>query len=597
MTVEKTEHGVTVRAYKGDMMTLLAFDIDDSLMTDTFVGFSVQVTTPGNKSYYLFNRITFDGTGDNPASDAAPFQKFRWVHTPGLNHQDINNPELGHYTYAVTPRYWDTGSNKLKDPDPGLTVVVGVDVDRFEYKNVELGFTRSFLSSQAYDRWFGETNTKFMPAQYWTLDTARHFCTHEGNDRTFSDVYRWLGWSARAKTLALLEEVLDDTKKSIDIFAYDLTDPDLIKLLLALAKDGRIRMILDNSTSTKTNKKTGKKTVSGHGTENSPETWFETEFNKKKRGQAAIFRGRFSRFAHDKVIIVKNNGKPEKVLTGSTNFSVTGFCINANHIAIFRNAETADLYEEVFETAFNKKSMTKAHMATKYAKEEFRPGPGDIPDTTITFAPHDEEFATHILNDIADTIRSPAGDGAKSSVLFSVMQIGTADSSGTVYPALREVQNNESIFSYGITDSTQAISLYKPGSRKGILVNAKDLRKALPAPFNQEAGPGLAHNIHNKFIVIDFNRPNARVYFGSSNLALGGEKANGDNLVCVRDPGIAIVFAIQALAIIDHFHFRAMQGEAEKLNEPIKLHKDSAWAKPYFDDKDIRYLDRKLFAA
>lgn len=597
MIVEKTEHGVTVRAYRGDMMTLLALDIEDNLMNDTFVGFSIAVTTPGNKRYYLFNRLSFDGTADELPSDKAPFQKFRWIHTPGLNHQDLNNPELGHYTYAVTPRYWNTEANTLKPLDPGLTVKVGLEMDRFEYNGIELGFTRSFLTSQAYDRWFGAENRNFRPAKWYKKDTSDHFCTHNGKDYTFEDVYTWLGFTARKKTLDLLEGVLADENKSADVFAYDLNEPRFVRICLDLARAGRIRMILDNSTSTETNKQTGKKTVSGHGAEDSPETWFEQAFNDARTGEAGIWRGRFSRFAHDKVIIVKASGLPEKVLTGSTNFSVTGFCINANHIAIFNNAEVAALFEEVFGSCYGKTDMTKIFKATRYSEEEFHPAAGAIPDTTITFAPHDKDVAIRIIDSIADLISSPAGDGAKSSVLFSVMQIGTDESSGAVYPALRGLQDNESIFSYGITDSTKAISLHKPGSKKGILVNAKDLQASLPPPFNTEASSGIVHNIHHKFVVIDFNKPNARVFFGSSNLAVGGEKANGDNLVCVKDTEIATIFAIQALAIIDHYHFRAKKGKATRTNEPLTLDKDSSWAKPYFNPNDIKFVDRKLFAA
>jgi hypothetical protein len=597
MIAEKTEHGVTVRAYRGDMMTLLALDIEDNLMTDTFVGFSIGVTTPGNKSYYLFNRLNFDGTDDELPSDKAPFQKFRWIHTPGLNHQELNNPELGHYTYAVTPRYWNTDSNTLKPLDPGLTVKVGIEIDRFEYNGIELGFTRSFLTSQAYDRWFGAENRNFRPAKWYMKDTSDHFCTHNGKDYTFEDAYTWLGYTARKKTLDLLDGILADENKSADVFAYDLNEPRFVRICLDLARAGRIRMILDNSTSTETNKKTGKKTVSGHGTKDSPETWFEQAFNDARTGEAGIWRGRFSRYAHDKVIIVKAGGLPEKVLTGSTNFSVTGFCINANHIAIYNNAEVAALYEEVFETCYGKTDMTKIFKATRYSRDEFHPAAGVIPDTTITFAPHEKDVAIRIIDSIADLISSPAGDGAKSSVLFSVMQIGTDESSGAVYPALRGVQDNESIFSYGITDSTKAISLHKPGSKKGILVNAKDLRASLPPPFNKEASSGIVHNIHHKFVVIDFNKPNARVFFGSSNLAVGGENVNGDNLLCVKDTEIATIFAIQALAIIDHYHFRANKGKAKRTNEPLTLEKDSSWAKPYFDTNDIKFIDRKLFAA
>ena len=48
----------------------------------------------------------------------------------------------------------------------------------------------------------------------------------------------------------------------------------------------------------------------------------------------------------------------------------------------------------------------------------------------------------------------------------------------------------------------------------------------------------------------------ARVYCGSSNLALGGETQNGDNLLCIKDTDVATVFAIEAFRLTDHYNYR-----------------------------------------
>ncbi len=66
---------------------------------------------------------------------------------------------------------------------------------------------------------------------------------------------------------------------------------------------------------------------------------------------------------------------------------------------------------------------------------------------------------------------------------------------------------------------------------------------------------GLGHQVHHKFIVCGFNSPDAVVYCGSSNLALGGETSNGDNLIAIHDRDVATVFAIEALELVDHFNF------------------------------------------
>jgi hypothetical protein len=45
------------------------------------------------------------------------------------------------------------------------------------------------------------------------------------------------------------------------------------------------------------------------------------------------------------------------------------------------------------------------------------------------------------------------------------------------------------------------------------------------------------------------------VYCGSSNLALGGEQANGDNLLEIHDADVATAFTIEALLLVDHYNF------------------------------------------
>ena len=105
----------------------------------------------------------------------------------------------------------------------------------------------------------------------------------------------------------IVNEVLADPALHLDVFAYDLNEPDLCKALLALAQQGRIRVILDSS-------------VSHHNNTPKPivpeEDQFEAMFTAQAAAPAAIARGMFARFAHDKVFIVSKAGVARKVLTG-----------------------------------------------------------------------------------------------------------------------------------------------------------------------------------------------------------------------------------------------------------------------------------------
>lgn len=583
MFKEKTKKGLTVRAYRGDAMTLLAFNLETAKNTSDFVGFSIEFIPPGgSKKYAQNNMLNFDGVDEARPSTEAPFQKFRWLHVPGSRYQALNKTKYGVYKYFVTPRYWDAANNKLAKADQSLTVELDIKVDAFDEENIYVSFTRGFATSQAYVGRFGENSNIKPPGSALIPDINQVSGTDpRGHDYTFKDQYEWMGFKARERILDLLKEVQDNNNLSIEVFAYDLNEPSVMEALLDIAAKGRIKMILDNSTNTKDG------VVSGHGTPGSTETKFFNRFKQVKTGNAAIVRGKFSRLQHNKVMIVKKNNVPVKVLTGATNFTITGLCVNANHVIIFDSPKVAQKYHDVFDASWGQDKM-KVFSKTTLAQKKFRFSPPDLPLTFTSYAPHEEAFAQELLDEITEKI-----EGAKSSVLFSVMQL-TSTTTGTVVPALREIHKDTSKFTYGVTDSVKGVSLYKPNRKTGLLINAKSLKVVLPAPFDKEVKM-QAHAIHHKFVVIDFNKPTCRVYCGSSNLALGGEKSNGDNLIEIRDPEIVTVFAIEALRLVDHYHFRANQIGAVVNNKPITLKKTNSWTKPYFNKNDIKYLDRNLF--
>ena len=69
--------------------------------------------------------------------------------------------------------------------------------------------------------------------------------------------------------------------------------------------------------------------------------------------------------------------------------------------------------------------------------------------------------------------------------------------------------------------------------------------------------------MHHKFVVIDFDKPTARVYLGSYNFSIPADKRNGENLLVIRDRRIAVSYTVEALRIFDHYHFRVTQREAK----------------------------------
>ena len=77
--------------------------------------------------------------------------------------------------------------------------------------------------------------------------------------------------------------------------------------------------------------------------------------------------------------------------------------------------------------------------------------------------------------------------------------------------------------------------------------------------------------------------------------------SNGENLLQIRDRRVAVSYAVEAVRIFDHYHFRVAQADAKKTRKKLQLSKPPRksgerawWAEDYSNAP--RILDRELFA-
>lgn len=592
MEAFNSKKGVSVFAYKGDAMTLLAFDLS-AHRTAGFVGFTVHVTANSRK-FYLYNRMTFKNNikvhkqpkddREKLSTEFSPIQKFRWVHVPSSVHY-VDNPYFGDYTYSVTPRYVING--ELQKPDASLTVSVTIEVSPFKDGDLKIGFTRAFVSSQAYTYHFGG-NAKLRPNKTDLIfdikkksGTAKRWDSKKGKevsvDYTYEEQHEYLGWQARDRVMEFLDDVIKDKTLKLDVFAYDLNEPTIVSKLITLAKQGRVRIILDN--------------YPNHIEPGCFEEKFEKLFKKEAKNKGDIYRGKYLSQAHSKIFIKRKNNSTAKavsVLTGSLNFASNGVYINANHTLIFDNAAVAQLYADVFDNSFSDDLMAD-FKNSEYASKDFvfNDVPG-IKEMIIRVSPHPKKVTDKFFSSISTRVLN-----AESDVLFAIM---IDNSSSEILDAIQTQVKGDGVFTYGITDETSGISLYKPDSKRGVKVTGIGTETDLPYPFNKVAKiPG--HNIHHKFIVVDFKGKDPVVYCGSSNLAYNPEQKNGDNLIEIHDKDIVTAFAIEAIRLIDHFHWRNREITAKQRKDGMYLRDDSEsrkWYASYYNEDDLHYLERTL---
>ncbi len=582
---------VSVRAYKGDAVTFLCFDVDKSL-TAALAGFSVRYIN-SKEDKFIFNRLIFPQTflDNNPSIPKrdknstlfSPIQKFNWIHVPSVG--DGNDVFFGDYKYEVTPRFIKNG--KLEDLDSNLTVSIVIEVSPYNFQSTQVGFTRGFVSSVAYAKRFGLDNKRVRPnetellfdvkqksgaADKWNDDLKKFVKV----DYSFEEQHKWLGWQARQRVFDFLDEALDDPTIVLKVFAFDLDEPVVCAKLLELAKQNRLKIILDDSKS--------------HNQPTSFETLFDAEF--KKIGDAKmIYRGKFGSLAHSKVMIHVKNNQAVKVLTGSTNFSTNGLYVNANHVVIFNNPNVARLYEDIFEASFGDQKM-RGFKGSVSSTTDFDFDENGLPKFSVTFAPHAKPDAERIFDRISTRIK-----GAKSDLLFAVMKDTSASS---ILSSIQTVIRSESVYTYGVTDtiskkdSEYGVFLYKPNSKRGVRIAAKGISSILPPPFG-EVPKVDGYAIHHKFIVVDFKGADPIVYCGSSNLAFGPEQQNGDNLMEIRDKDVVTAFAIEAYRLVDHFQWRNLELKKQPMNLDDLGADTDVWWKKYFNPNDLRFVERTKF--
>jgi len=552
--------GLRFAVHRGDGAALLAFDVDAELAPD-LAGFAVECQPPKGQPYQLLNRLSFaqaitaettPSEREWTPSDEAPIQKFHWVHYP----KDV---PPGKFTYRATAMLFADGEEtKLKE---GPSAQRTLELRDEGYGDLELGFTRGYISSQAYAERFDNADITPTPATA-VFDTA-----------PFEEQYSWLGSHARKLVFELIDETDADEDLALDVFAYDFDEPDIARRLAALGP--RLRLYLDDSD---IHKETA-------GAKRKAEALRAVE---EKVAAGSVKRGHFSRFSHGKILIQKRKGVPVKVLAGSANFSVRGLYVQSNNVFVFDDGDVAAIYEKAFEQAWNDPhGFSKSEIAAGWFPEQPIAG-AELPSFQVSFAPHtDSEIS---LKPVAEAIAA-----AKSSVLFAIMDLG---GSGPVLEAVRDLPRRQDLYAFGTTQSVDGdLEVTAPGSAEPVFIPFGFLHAKVPEPFRAEIQGGSGIVIHHKFVVVDFNGENPSVFAGSSNLAGGGEEQNGDNLLAFRDPAIASTYAVEAIRLIDHYRFRAAMKEATEA-EPLRLKTRSEnWAAPYFEAGTPKFRERVLFAA
>jgi phosphatidylserine/phosphatidylglycerophosphate/cardiolipin synthase-like enzyme len=253
------------------------------------------------------------------------------------------------------------------------------------------------------------------------------------------------------------------------------------------------------------------------------------------------------------------------VWTGSTNWTPSGLCTQANHGVLIDDHMLADDYLAYWQRLYDAKSGYPRELK----QDDATPGKAKEKDGVSTrawFTPVPKEV------DLADARALIAG--ARQGALFLVFRPGNTD---TLVDDIKKL-HKRGRFIRGVVNqgflgkgSAAAIEFFNK-SAKPETVNPEvllpDRLRGTVGPFDAEMSVrGVL--IHSKTIVIDPFGDHPVVMTGSHNLGTKASGKNDDNLLIVENaPGLAREFAVYIMNVYDHYRWRYEKARREAAPPP-----------------------------
>ncbi len=407
----------------------------------------------------------------------------------------------------------------------------------------------------------------------------------------------------RPRILSLLA---DARKAGGKIYAalYELNDPELIDALVEFGQD--CNLILAN------------------GAFKPPDNDENKDERAKLKSKVRVYDRIVSsgHFAHNKVVVVcDSDGKPLRVLTGSTNWTSSGLCTQA----IIDDSAVAQDFLDAWDrihaagNGFPPNLINANSTAKTFQVDGCSVTPWHVP----TSHAQDLDYARKLIN------------GAKDGILFLFFNPGTfqPDDTPEKWTLLQNVLNrhqennayyNPDLYIKGVvnqdipylttdkspqkgkkppvqsmdpTAAAHPVALYSSGIEPPVRLSHDVL---VPANIKQEffnweqelLRAGIV-NIHSKVIVLDPFGQNPVVMTGSHNLGFKASSKNDDNLIIIEGNGrLAAAYAVNIIAIFQTYRWNSYV-EAHRKDPKVwhGLEDDDTWQASYLTGNDLAEIE------
>jgi phosphatidylserine/phosphatidylglycerophosphate/cardiolipin synthase-like enzyme len=592
-------NGLTVRAVAGSHCVILGIDLSAEKRKGC-LGFAIQRSKLSpldadekSASFWMRNTHTFKevpASDTNPAwqsTQNSPWQNFRYI--------DFSARPGAQYVYLVVAKYgaW----NALQD---GASTSVTITTENPANPETALFFNRAAATSEAYYRKFGDLSPNQMPPDQQKA------------------AYAWLSNGLEQAILDFLAQAKDGTY-ALHAAVYEFQWDSLLQGLKAAKEGGakEVTVVYHHRTPPQPARNSKKANAT-----DSPETGSDSEDDTgtAAANDAAIARNGLSAagvtciqrkanpqgaIMHNKFVVLLQNGKPQAVWTGSTNWTDGGLYGQLNLGYAVHDPPVALAYETYWQ------ALAKDTSAADSRKNAAAVGPvssadaGKIaPGYTAVFSPQDSK--TQMLNlyasicaqarfllvcapfelahEIVSALEKPAAGQASYLLLDKEGSIGIGTDKGVNSAAFKAVKANLGTLISVATPLNGPLYSYQQSLLE-----------------HKESFHHVGVHIHSKIIAADPLGPDPILVLGSANYSNGSTHTNDENSLIIRGKtAIADICISEFMRMFDTYRFR--YAHKDDLTHPgnpklmLGLASDDSWTNEFYVPGSALALGRAYFA-
>jgi len=519
--------------------------------------------------------VGFEGQSNAPwtprTTEEWPIQKFEW--------RDLTATRGKSYSYRVVPMTGDPGADRPLTPMAGADLVTGLVTLTPQRGSFRTYFNRGILSTQ------------FL---------AHAIPSGPSGAPNFKVLTNRIDQPGDPLRTALAGQIIEGVEMLLQRAAaqggscyaalYELTDPELVKLLL----DARnLHLILSNTAPGDNENKAARQALH-------EQTGIDITDRFVPSGH----------IGHNKFCVyVDRANTPQAVLLGSTNWTDTALCAQSNNALVVENMDVARAYLDYWHRLKSDSDEDRSRQGPELRESNMRPGIADLAiddgKATVWFAPNTararqprpgpDEPRPPDLAQVFDLMSK-----AQHAILFLEFEPGTPS---VVDQAANCLNANPRLFVRGAVTDPKAVgdfttTLTHRGAGDAVDVVAASAIGDQFAFWQHEllkAGPDAHAIIHDKIVVIDPMSPNCVVVTGSHNHGYRASYDNDENLLIVRGhQALAQAYAVHVMDVYDHYRFRFVM-EKSGTAAFSGLKRDDTWQNRYFDPNDPSSKDEAVW--